>query len=124
MYVIQVLRWWSCSSCLYSRKQFTKPSSSQHNGYGYAISHPGCYSVEGSFEPQNSVDAHLMRGHQTEVLKHFHPPGSSSVSSWGFFWWDTHTHPHILRTVRFVHGLCVLRMIFQGLKSITPSLSR
>ena len=108
MYVIQVLRWWSCSSCLYSRKQFTKPSSSQHNGYGYAISHPGCYSVEGSFEPQNSVDAHLMRGHQTEVLKHFHPPGSSSVSFWVFLQVG-HTHK---RTVGRVHGLCVLCMVF------------
>ena len=69
---IQVLRWWSCSSWLHSKKKFTKPSSSQPNGYGYAISHPGCYNLEGSFWTTDSVDAHLMREHQTEVLKHFH----------------------------------------------------
>ena len=80
--VFQVLRWWSCSSWLHSKKHFTRPYSSQPNGYGYAISH---YSWKGSFWITNSVDAHLMREHQTEVLKHFHPPGSSSVSSWGFF---------------------------------------
>ena len=89
--VFQVLRWWSCSSWLHSKKHFTKPYSSQPNGYGYVISHPGCYSWKGSFWITNSVDAHLMREHQTEVLKHFHPPGSSSVSSWGFVL-VRHTH--------------------------------
>ena len=84
--VFQVLRWWSCSSWLHSKKHFTRPYSSQPKGYGYAISH---YSWKGSFWITNSVDAHLMREHQTEVLKHFHPPGSSSVSSWGFLSGET-----------------------------------